>query len=117
MGNRISLLSAALPDAAAMTRFLAAIPDGDRLASLLQLGRPVNSRAYDDDTETARYVVSDGADVKCFVVTGVTIDQAEMIAAACLTLPAWEEAAFREAVEVALGPTFDPADRSAGTAT
>jgi hypothetical protein len=110
MGNRISLLSAALDDADAMKCFLAAIPEGERLASLLERGRPIDSRAYDDDTEIARYVVSDGSIVKCFVVTGVTIDQAEMIAAACLTIPAWNEPAFRETVEVALGPTFDPED-------
>jgi hypothetical protein len=42
-------------------------------------------------------------------VTDITIDQAEMIAAACIDIPALDEIGFREAVAQSLGPTFDPA--------
>jgi hypothetical protein len=55
-------------------------------------------------------VASDGAMVKCFAVTNITIDQAEMIAAACLEISAWDEAEFRETVLQSLGPTIDSAE-------
>jgi len=48
--------------------------------------------------------------VKCFAVTGITIDQAEMIAAASLHLSAWDEDEFRQAVVESLGTLIDPAD-------
>jgi hypothetical protein len=110
MSTRISFAMARLDDAAAMTRFLFAIPNGEELAKVLRAGEAVSSRAYDDETWTARFVASDGRVVKCFAVTDITIDQAEMIAAACVGIPAWDEAGFREAVTQSLGPTFDPAE-------
>jgi hypothetical protein len=109
MSTRISCASARLDDAAAMRDFLLSIPNGDALGKLLRAGEPLSSRAYDDETWTARYVSSDGRAVKCFAVTDITIDQAEMIAAACVDHPELDEARFREAVEQSLGPTFDPA--------
>jgi hypothetical protein len=48
--------------------------------------------------------------VKCFAVTDITIDQAEMIAAACIDIPGLDEAGFREAVAQSLGPTIDAID-------
>ncbi len=110
MGTRISIATARLDDPEAMARFLAPIPNGDDLAKVLHTGESTSSRAYDDASWTARYVVSDGTVVKCFAVTDITIDQAEMIAAVSLDSSAWDEASFREAVAQALGPTFDPAD-------
>ncbi len=92
-----------------MAGFLAAIPNGEALAPLLHRGELMSSRAYDDETWTARFVSSDGQVVKCFAVTDITIDQAEMIAAACADHPAQDEADFRETVAQSLGPTFDPA--------
>jgi hypothetical protein len=77
---------------------------------VLQERKPVASRAYDDDSWTARFVASDGCMVKCFAVTAITIDQAEMIAAACQHLSAWDENEFREAVVESLGTMIDPAD-------
>jgi len=101
---------ARLDDAASMARFLARIPNGDRLGTLLEAGVPLVSRAYDDETWTARFVSSDGHLVTCYTVADVTIDQAEMIAAALVAVPASDKTSFRDAVQAALGPTFDAAD-------
>jgi hypothetical protein len=109
MSTRISVTTAHLQDDREMAAFLAPIPNSDALAKILHLREPATSRAYDDDTWTARFVVSDGDVVKCFVVTDITIDQAEMIAASSIDSAAWSESGFREAVAQALGPTFDPA--------
>ncbi len=108
MSSRISVASAKLDDAVEMAAFLLPIPNGAGLRKILEPRQAVTSRAYDDDTGTARFVVSDGDVVKCFSITDITIDQAEMIAAACFANPVWNEAGFREDVEQALGPTFDP---------
>jgi hypothetical protein len=107
MSTKISCSMAQLDDAAAMARFLSAIPNGEALGKILQDKKTVTSRAYDDDTWTARFVASDGHTVKCFAVSDITIDQAEMIAAACLDTFAWDEAGFRAAVAESLGPTLD----------
>ena len=107
MNTKISFATARLDDAAAMTEFLSGIPNGEELGKILQNREDVSSRAYDDETWTARFVASDGKVVKCFAVTDITIDQAEMIAAASMDIPALDEAGFREVVAQALGPTID----------
>lgn len=91
-----------------MARFLLAIPNGEELGKVLQNRKILSSRAYDDETWTARFVSSDGQVVQCFTVTDITIDQAEMIAAACVDIPVLDEAGFREVVAQSLGPTLDP---------
>jgi hypothetical protein len=110
MTTKISSATARLDDAAAMADFLAAIPNGDDLRKVLHDGKAVSSRAYDDESWTARFVASDGRVVKCFTVSAITIDQAEMIAAACLDTFAWDESTFGAAVAEALGPTLDSID-------
>jgi hypothetical protein len=107
MNTKVSLATARLDDGAAMGVFLAPIPNGDRLAGLLQGGRPVASRACDDETWTARFVSSDATLVKCFTVCDITIDQAEMIAAACPDVGCLDLEQFRRAVAEALGPTLE----------
>lgn len=102
------MASAHLDDSTTMARFLAAIPNGDRLAEVLAGHVTVSSRAYDDDTGTARFVASNGTTVKCFTVSDITIDQAEMIAFFEADMTGFDEAAFRNLVVRALGPTFDP---------
>jgi hypothetical protein len=104
----VSMASALLADASAMSRFLTPIPNSDQLARILELGKPLSSRAYDDDNWTARFVASDGVLVKCFTVTNVTIDQAEMIASQCEDFSAWPEGDFRDMVKRVLAPTPDP---------
>jgi hypothetical protein len=107
---RISYAAAPLGDPAAMANFLLDIPNSDDLARVLQDRKPVSSRAYDDDTWTARYVESDGKLVKCFAVRDITIDQAEMIAAACTDFFACDESSFREIVAQSLKPIIDSID-------
>jgi hypothetical protein len=109
MSTRILFATARLDNAEAMAKFLIAIPNSDDLAKVLQDREPVSSRAYDDETWTARFVASDGRVVKCFAVTDITIDQAEMIAAACIDMSAWDETEFRDAVAQSLGPDIGPA--------
>jgi hypothetical protein len=110
MSTRISCATARLQDASEMTKFLVGIPNSEELAKVLRDRESVSSRAYDDETWTARFVASDGQVVKCFAVTDITIDQAEMIAAACTDILACDEAEFREAVAQSLGPTFESAE-------
>jgi len=69
-----------------MRQFLAAIPDGDQLAKVLENPGGISSRAYEDETWTARFVASNGHTVRCFAVSDITIDQAEMIAAVRMDL-------------------------------
>ena len=104
----VSMATALLADAAAMAQFLSPIPNADRLAGILENGKPISSRAYDDDTWTARFVASDGVWVKCFTVRDVTIDQAEMIAAVSPDFSAWQEVDFLDMVKRVLAPTPDP---------
>jgi hypothetical protein len=106
MSTKISVAMARLDDPAAMAEFLSPIPNGEQLGKALENRSPVTSRAYADDAWTGRFVASDGHVVKCFTVTEITIDQAEMIAAVCIDIHAWDESVFREAVEQALGPTL-----------
>jgi hypothetical protein len=87
----------------AMAAFLASIPDSAELAELLVRTGPLNTRAYDDENQTARFVISDGEIVTCFTVADITIDQAEMITIECEKSDAWSETAFREAAVRALG--------------
>ena len=110
MSTKISMAMARLDDGDAMAKFLAPIPNGERLARVLEDRHPLASRAYDDETWTARFVASDATLVKCFTVSDITIDQAEMIAAACPDIGGLELDEFRQAVELALGPTLDADD-------
>jgi hypothetical protein len=86
-----------------MAAFLASIPDSTELAGLVGEKGPLNTRAYDDENQTARFVISDGTTVTCFTIKDITIDQAEMITIECEKSDAWSETAFREAAVRALG--------------
>jgi hypothetical protein len=41
-----------------MASFLAPIPNNGELAALLAKKEPLNTRAYDDETQTARFVIT-----------------------------------------------------------
>jgi hypothetical protein len=96
--------TARIDEPQAIAAFLASIPDSAELAELLSGEGPLNTRAYDDQNQTARFVISDGITVTCFAVTDITIDQAEMITIECEKSDAWSDTAFREAAARALGP-------------
>jgi hypothetical protein len=102
----IATTTALLDDTTEMAAFLAPIPNGDVLAKVLERGKPVSTRAYDDEERIARFVESDGNAVMCFSVHEVTIDQAEMIEAEWEGICTLDEALFRKAVEEALDDPF-----------
>jgi hypothetical protein len=97
-----------LDDQAAMVQFLAPIPNAEELAKVLAERQPITTRAYQDETFTARFVASDGAVVRCHTIPDITIDQAEMIAIACEGAEDWSEQAFRSVVESTLGDNAGP---------
>jgi hypothetical protein len=103
MDAEIETITARLDDEAEMTRFLASVPDSKELAKVLDVRKPVSTRAYEDETWTARFVESDGRTVMCFKIAPVTIDQAEMIEMQWERNIALSETAFKRAVEQALG--------------
>lgn len=102
MDMKILTTTARLDDQVEMREFLASIPNGEQLAKVLEAGNPVSTRAYEDETRTARFVESDGETVMCFKVSPITIDQAEMIELKWEGTVALSEAAFEKAVELAL---------------
>jgi len=99
---KIIAATARIADSKAMEAFLASIPDSAELAALLAGQEPLNTRAYDDPNQTARFVISDGAAATCFTVLDITIDQAEMITIECEKSNAWSETAFRLAADRAI---------------
>jgi hypothetical protein len=105
MGDELKILvsTASLEDPKAMASFLASIPDSAELAALLRSEQPLNTRAYDDEQQTARFVISDGITATCSAVFDITIDQAEMITIECERSDAWSGSAFRDAAARALG--------------
>ena len=109
MTTGIVTTTARLDDDAEMAKFLSAIPNGDRLAKVLEERKPISSRAYEDEALTARFVESDGNVVMCFTVSDITIDQAEMIEAEWEGICALDEAAFRKTVEQTLKISLDRA--------
>jgi hypothetical protein len=102
MTFEIKTSNARLDDAAALASFLAPIPNADGLVQLLKTGEPVITRAFDDESFTARFVASDGTTARCYTVAGISIDQAELIARACEDIDQYSEQAFRDSVEQAL---------------
>jgi hypothetical protein len=106
MGDELKILvsTARLEDPKAMASFLASIPDSAELAALLRSDQPLNTRAYDDETQTARFVISDGTTATCSTVFDITIDQAEMITLECEKSDVWSGSAFQEAAARALRP-------------
>jgi hypothetical protein len=103
---RILTSAARIDDPSAMAAFLAPIPDSQVLAELLSAKQPLNTRAYDDEGQAARFVISDGIVATCFAVTGITIDQAEMITLECEESDAWSDATFRAAADRILRKTL-----------
>lgn len=104
MSKVITFASAKLIDQNDMAAFLSPIPNGAQLGDVLANRKPISTRAYDDETRTARYVKSDGIVVTCFTLADVTIDQAEIVAAACEGTPVSNPQEFQDLVELALGP-------------
>jgi hypothetical protein len=97
MDRKIITTRARLGDEAEMAKFLSPIPNGEN---------PVSTRAYQDETRTARFVESDGDVVMCFAIDDLTIDQAEMIEIEWEGICALDESLFQKAVQQALDGSF-----------
>jgi hypothetical protein len=102
MASKIITTSAHLDSCVEMQAFLSTIPDGEMLAKVLGARKPVSTRAYEDEAQTARFVESDGSMVMCFTVSDVNIDQAELIEAEWESQCALDEAVFHQVVARAL---------------
>jgi hypothetical protein len=104
MDHKIIASHAKIDDAGQMALFLERMPNADDLATLLRLKKVVHTRDYEDEEMTAFFVRSDGTEVACYTVEGVTIDEGEMIAAQCELLDVWNFESFSRAVHIALDP-------------
>jgi hypothetical protein len=111
MDTVVDTTMARLDDDAAMAEFISTIPNGEELGKLLDGRKPLSTRAYDDATQTARFVESDGDTVMCFRVTDITIDQAEMITIEWEVISALDETEFQKAVGRALHESFTHENR------
>src|SRR5579859_5569823 len=109
MGIEVLRAAARLEDAEGIERFLASVPRSEGLRPMLQPGRKHRLEQYDKDTRTARYLLVDGVGFVCFVVTGVSLEDARAIARQTDPMVEWSTPNFHGAVERALNVTFPPA--------
>jgi hypothetical protein len=103
---RIYVARAKLDDAAAMASLISPIPSGDQLAAVLQRRQSGISCAYDRETSTARYVVSNGNIVQCFTLTGISLQEAATVRAECDEIEIWDIDTFRAAAAAASARHF-----------
>jgi hypothetical protein len=101
--ERISSALARLADAAALNELLAPMRDSAALKRRLRLGFRGHQYTYDVQTRIARCLLTNGEIVACYSVTGVSLEEAKMIAAACEDLREWSMRTFEAAVARALG--------------
>jgi len=109
MGIEVLKATARLDDAEGIERFLASVPRGEALRPMLQVGRKTRLEQYDKETNTARYLTLDGVWFVCFVVSGISLEDARAIARQTTGIVEWSTANFHAAVERALNVTFPPA--------
>jgi hypothetical protein len=105
--TKITDTMARLDDAAELNAALAPLRDSRRVQEKLLLGFRGHQYFYDRRTRTARYLYTDGTIVICYSITDVSLAQASVIAVHCEALTVRSMAAFRTAVERALGVRFD----------
>jgi hypothetical protein len=111
-GMTIEILksTARLDDIEGKERFLATVgSDVEGLRAQLKPGAMIHVEQYEKETQTARYLKTDGVSYVCFIVVGVSLDDARRIAIASHDAPAWTTAAFRASVGKALGVVMPPA--------
>ena len=109
MGIEVLRAAARLDDAEGIERFLAGVPRSEGLRPMLQPGRKHRLEQYDKETLTARYLLVDGVAFVCFVVTGISLEDARAIARQTDPMVEWSTPNFHGAVERALNVTFPPA--------
>jgi hypothetical protein len=102
--------TARLDDEDGKERFLATIGSGvEGLRAQLKPGAMIHLEQYEKETQTARYLKTDGVSYICFIVIGVSLDDARLIAIASRDRWGWSTADFRKAVGKALGVVMPPA--------
>jgi hypothetical protein len=69
--TRITSLSAALSDIPETTRLLATVPQGDAIRD--KLAEPLLFQHWDELTQRAIWIASDGNHVRCVTVTGLSV--------------------------------------------
>lgn len=109
MGIEVLKAAARLDDADGIERFLASVPRGEGLRPMLQPGRKHRVEQYDKESRTARYLLIDGVWLVCFVVSGVSLEDARAIARQIVPMVGWSTPNFHRAVERALSVSFPPA--------
>ena len=108
MGIEVLRAAALLDDAEGIARFLATVPNGEGLRPMLQPGRKHRLEQYDKESRTARYLLVDGVWFVCFVITGISLDDAKAVARQTDGMVEWSTPQFHAAVERALNVTFPP---------
>jgi hypothetical protein len=98
--------AARLDDAEGIETFLKGVPNGEALRPKLTPGQRHRIEHYDKETQTARYLLVDGVWFVCFVVTGVSLSDAQQIARQTDLIVEWSVPQFHRAVERALDVTF-----------
>ncbi len=102
--------TARLDDTEGKERFLATIgSDVEGLRAQLKPGAMIHIEQYEKETLTARYLKTDGVSYICFIVIGVSLEDARRIALASRETPGWSTADFRKSVGKALGVVMPPA--------
>jgi len=102
--------AARLDDEAGIETFLKETPNPDALRPILKPGEKRRIEHYDKNKRTARYLLLNGEWFVCFVVTDITLSQAQDIARQTDLLVDWSVPKFREAVGRALNLYFPPKD-------
>jgi hypothetical protein len=101
--------AARLDDAEGVERFLKDLPNGEALRPKLQPGQKHRIEHYDKASRTARYLLIDGVWFVCFVVTGISLEDARKIARQTDLVTDWSTPNFHRAIERALDVTFPTA--------
>jgi hypothetical protein len=109
MAIEVLIAAARLDHAEGVETFIASVPRGESLREMLQPGGTHRVEQYDKDTGTGRFLLIDGPWFVCFVVSGISLEDARAIARQTATMVEWSTPNFHRAVERALNVTFPPA--------
>ena len=108
MGLEILRAATLLSDAEGIDRFLATVSDAETLRPFLHPGRKRRFEQYDKEAQTARYLLADGVWLVCFVVSGISLEDARAIARQTAPMIEWSTESFHRAVERALKISISP---------
>jgi hypothetical protein len=70
---RVASASADISDAGATARLLAGVPHGDELRD--RLAEPLLFQHWDEPSQSAFWIASNGAEIRCVTVTGLTMKE------------------------------------------